>query len=130
MWGTQDDPLIIDPGNDYYIVKLLNRAKYVRALSEGPRMIGDNYLHVQRWRHNFVADSAKISSLPMWLRFPWLPVEYYTVQWLYKAGDMIGRTIKIDDITLAMARGRFARVSMGIELEKPVKASFQMRGRE
>lgn len=93
-------------------------------------MIGDNYLHVQRWCHNLAADSAKILSLPVWVHFPWLPIEYYTEEWLQMAGDMIGRTIKIDNTTLATARGRFARVCVKLELEKPVKASFGMRARE
>lgn len=93
-------------------------------------MIGDNYLHVQRWRHNFVADSAKITSLPAWVRFPWLSVEYYTEEWLWKAGNSIGKTIKIDDTTLATARGRFARVCVEIDLDKPLVASYRIRGRE
>lgn len=46
MW--QDDPLLIDLGNDYYIGKLMNREEYERVLSDGPWMIGDHYLHVQR----------------------------------------------------------------------------------
>lgn len=66
MWHTQDDPMLIDLGNDFFIVKLLNREEYERALSDGPWMIGDHYLHVQRWRHNFLADSAKITSLHVW----------------------------------------------------------------
>src|SRR3954467_8924873 len=87
MWRTQDDPLLIDLGNDFFIVKLINREEYERALSEGPWMIGDHYLHVQRRRPNFHADSAKITSLPVWVRFPWILVEYYTEEWLRKAGD-------------------------------------------
>lgn len=50
-------------------------------------MIGDNYLHVQRWRPNFSAEDAKISMLPVWVRFPDLPVEYFDEEWLRRAGD-------------------------------------------
>lgn len=96
--------------------------EYERALSESPWIIGDNYLHVQRWRHNFLVDSAKITSLPVWVRFPWLPVEYYTEEWLWKAGNTIGKTIKIDDTTLAASRGKFALACVEIDLEKPLVA--------
>lgn len=93
-------------------------------------MIGDNYLHVQRWRHNFVADSTKITSLPVWVRFSWLPVEYYTEEWLWSAGNTIGKPIKIDDTMLVTSRGRFARICVEIDLEKPLVASYRIRGRE
>src|SRR4051812_37687190 len=106
--------MLIDLGNDFFIVQLLNREENERALSEGPWMIGDNYLHVQRWRHNFVAYSAKITSLPVWVRFPWLPVEYYTEKWLWNAGNNIGKTIKIGDTTLATSRGRCAWICVEI----------------
>lgn len=73
-------------------------------------LIGDNYLHVQRWKPNFVADLAEITTFPVWVHFSTLPVEYYTEQWLQQAGDQLGRTIKVDRTTLATTRGRFARI--------------------
>lgn len=36
MWRTQDDPLLIDLGFDYFIVKLGRQEEYDRALLEGP----------------------------------------------------------------------------------------------
>lgn len=36
MWRTQDDPLMIDLGNKFFIVQLINRKEYERALSKGP----------------------------------------------------------------------------------------------
>lgn len=48
MWRTQAEPLLIDLGNDFFNVKLYNQEEYERAMTEGPWMIGDNHLHVQR----------------------------------------------------------------------------------
>lgn len=47
------EPLLIYYGNDFFIVKLRKRGEYERALVEGSWMIGENYLHVQRWKPNF-----------------------------------------------------------------------------
>lgn len=77
-----------------------------------------------------MADSAKISSLPVWVRVPWLPVEYYDEEWLWSVGNTIGKTIKVDDTTRATVRGRFARICVEIDLEKPLVASYRIRGRE
>lgn len=77
-----------------------------------------------------MADSTKITSLPVWVRFSWLPVEYYTEEWLWKAGNTIGQTIKIDNTTLATSRGRFAQICVEIKLDKPLVVSYKIRGRE
>lgn len=70
----------------------------------------------------------KITSLPVWVRFPWLAVEYYTEEWLRKAEDTLGRTIKVDKSTLATSRGKFVRVCMEIDLDKHLMATYRMRG--
>lgn len=48
MWRIEDEPQLIDLGYDFFIVKVGRREEYEHALLEGPCMIGDNYLHVQR----------------------------------------------------------------------------------
>lgn len=130
MWRTQAEPLLIDLGNDFFIVKLLNIEEYEQALSNGHWLIGDNYLHVQRWRSNFSAKYATIKSMPIWVCFPNLPVEYYKEAWLKKTWDLIGRTIKVDDTTCATSRGKFARVWVKIDLRKPLRSKFILRERK
>lgn len=66
----------------------------------------------------------------MWVRFPWLLIEYYTEEWLHKAGNTIGRIIKVDDTTLVTSQGKFARVCVEIGLDKSLVSSYGMRGEE
>lgn len=79
---------------------------------------------------NFVAETEVIKSLPTWVRFPVLSVEYYSEKWLRRAGDRISKTIKVDDTMRATTRGKFARVCVEVDLTKPVKAGYRMRGRQ
>lgn len=48
IWRTQEEPIFIDLGYDFFIAKIGRREEYERALTEGPWMIGNNYHHVQR----------------------------------------------------------------------------------
>lgn len=57
-----------------------------------------------------------------------LPVECYTSRWLRIAGDHIGRTVKVDFATLLASRGKFARVCIEIDLDKPLMAGYKMSG--
>lgn len=53
MWRTQTELLLIDLGNEFYVVKLFGQEEYERAIREGPLMSGENYLYVQRWKPDF-----------------------------------------------------------------------------
>lgn len=127
MWRTQTEPTLIDVSNNFYVVKLQGREEYERALFDGPWMIGDHYLHVQKWRPNFRADKAEIDTMPVWVRFPILPLEYYTERWLRIAGNHVGKTIKVDIAALLASRGRFGCVCVEIDLRKPLMAGYVMR---
>lgn len=92
-------------------------------------MIGDNYLHVQHWRPNFVVEEVKITTLPVWVRFSKVPLEYYKEEWLKKVGDNIGRTIRVDMTTRVTTRGKFASVCIELEINKPLSSHYRMRGK-
>lgn len=126
MWRTQSEPMLIDLSNNYFTVKVYRWEEYERALLDGPWMIGDNCLHVQRWKPNFKAKKEEISLLPVWMRFPILPVEYYSERWLKKAGNEIGRTIMIDIATLLASRGKLVRVCVEFDLKKPLMTRYRM----
>ncbi|KAK9151529.1 hypothetical protein Syun_009838 [Stephania yunnanensis] len=50
---------------------------YLHALSGGPRVVFDRYLGVQQWRPDFSVETPSFASMPVWVRFPVLPLEYY-----------------------------------------------------
>lgn len=83
-------------------------------------VINDHYLHIRHWEPNFVAKSAKIESLLVWVRFPILPVEYFNEYWLKRVGNRIGRTAKVDRTMLMAACGKFANVCVEVDLTKPL----------
>ncbi|KAJ1398487.1 hypothetical protein SESBI_31087 [Sesbania bispinosa] len=55
---------IIDIHNDYYAVHFSSMEDYNHALFEGPWMIADHYLTVQRWRPLFSLDDQTFKRLP------------------------------------------------------------------
>lgn len=78
MWKIQHPFSLIDLSNDFIIVRLSHKDYFEMALINGPWIIGENYLHVQRWVPNVFPDEAQITLLSVWVRFPLLPVNYYS----------------------------------------------------
>ena len=56
----------------------------------------------------------------MWIRLNELPSEYYEVEVLLQLGNYIGKVLQIDTHTAAETRGRFARLCVQVDIDKPL----------
>ena len=62
----------------------------------------------------------------MWIRLPELPIEFYEHNALLKIGRAIGPVLRIDANTANGARGRFARLCVQVNLDKPLAKSIYL----
>lgn len=56
-----------------------------------------------------------------------LPIKYYDVGFLTQLGNRIGRTVKVDNNTLQMERGKCARLCVEVDLRKPLVPMFEVK---
>jgi hypothetical protein len=92
-------------------------------------MIYDHYLIAREWSPNFHPSDATIEKAAVWVRIPDLPIEYYDAKVLHYIGDRIGVTMKVDRNTLFQERGKYARVCVEVDLNKPLLAMFELKGK-
>lgn len=111
---------VTDMGQDFYLVRFTKQEYYVHALVEGPWKIADNYLIVQRWRPLFSFSADITSKIAVWIRLPGLPVELCNEQFLKHIGSTLGTMLKIDELTSVHTRGKFARICVELDLDKPL----------
>lgn len=69
------------------------------ALFEGPWMIADHYLIVQRWRPMFLQVAEQIRKVAVWVRIPRLPLELFNTQFLWRIGSGLGSMLKVDKVS-------------------------------
>nr|POE50672.1 hypothetical protein CFP56_00127 [Quercus suber] len=69
---------------------------------------------------NFKAETANVSSVAIWIRFNGLPIEYYDAKVLKEIGEAVGKVLRIDTRTASEARGRYARLCVLIDVDKPL----------
>ncbi|KAI9097681.1 hypothetical protein K1719_025452 [Acacia pycnantha] len=126
---------LIDLPNNYFLFKTGNRDLRLRLLFDGPWVIQGHYLAVQRWSPNFNPYSNEIQKVAVWIRIPTLPMHVYSEECLLEIGNMIGKALKVDVNTLAQCsnqnmmveRGKFARVSVEVDLNQALKSRFVIR---
>ncbi|KAI9107919.1 hypothetical protein K1719_021255 [Acacia pycnantha] len=131
MWKPQQPLKVIPLSNEYYVVSFSSKEDRDYAYHEGPWMIDDHYLIVQRWRPNFNPWKADCQRrIAVWVRIPDLPMEFCTVESLGIIGNMIGKIIKIDRSTSIYDKGAFSRICVEVDLHKPLLPAFTVFGED
>ena len=94
---------------------------------DGPWFVGDHYLHMQAWEEDFHPHVAKISTTAIWIHLEQLPIEYYHPEFLKHVGNKLGKLLKIDVVTSAVMRGRFARLCVQVNTTYPLPKRVKIR---
>lgn len=109
---------IIDLESGFFLTRFYSKRDYLHVLNNGPWVILGHYLTLTKWRQNFRPSLEKVSSTLVWIRFPEVPIEFFEESVLLQMGNLVGRAVKVDDTTMEVSRGRFARVCVEIDLSK------------
>ncbi|KAA3469599.1 ATPase GET3 [Gossypium australe] len=128
LWRPSATIHTMDIKNGYFLVKFQNKADCEKALFEGPWIIFRQYLTVQPWTVSFDPTQAFPSVVMAWIRFPGLPSYLYNHKIITEIGGMVGKVIKLDTNTDNKARGRFARMAVYIDLDKPLVSQILING--
>ncbi|KAL4383861.1 hypothetical protein GQ457_15G017010 [Hibiscus cannabinus] len=114
MWSPRGDMSVVDLDNEYYLVRFAAEEDYIRVLAGGPWVIYGSYLTVQPWSRFFSMDKAHPSQIMAWFRY---------------IAAAIGRVVRVDYNMTEVKRGRFARLAIILDLNKPLVLGIVIDGR-
>ncbi|XP_023873452.1 uncharacterized protein LOC111986046 [Quercus suber] len=120
MWNPVGKMDCIDLGLDYFLVKFELADDMDNILKGGLWFISQHFLAIRQWEPGFKASMATFSSVAVWVRLPELPIEFYEPATLLKIGKSIEPVLRIDSHTINGTRGRFARLCIQVNLDKPL----------
>ncbi|KAI3954788.1 hypothetical protein MKW98_002894 [Papaver atlanticum] len=126
LWKPIDKVQILDLGKDFFLFKFANPSDLCKVMLEGPWFIGEHYFSLTRWISDFRPSEAKFLRTILWARLPTLPIEYFDKEFMFQAGNLIGKTIKVDVVTESLTRDRFARICVETDLSKPLLPAFKI----
>nr|XP_023926558.1 uncharacterized protein LOC112037981 [Quercus suber] len=110
----------IDLGKDFFLIHFLVKEDYDAMLRNGPWFIGDNFLSIRPWVPNFKSTTTVVSSVVVCVRLNELPIKYYYTEALLIIGQAIGNVLKIDTHIATKSRGRYAKLCIQADIEKPL----------
>ncbi|XP_057745645.1 uncharacterized protein LOC130963559 [Arachis stenosperma] len=129
-WAKQSTINVTDLEENFFLIRFHAQEDYAYALFEGPWMIADHYLLVQRWRPLFFPHEMGIQKVVVWVRIPNLPAELYNRFFLGKLGNSLGTMLKIDGHTSIHSRGKFAQIFVEVDLRQQLVPSFSALGKD
>nr|POE56990.1 hypothetical protein CFP56_45521 [Quercus suber] len=103
---------------------------YEKVLKDGPWFVRGHYLSIRNWEPNFRPSTASVSFVAMWVRLPELPIEYYEPSMPRELGQAIGPILRVNTHTASESKGRFARICVQINFDKPLIKLIRTRGIE
>lgn len=126
LWRLDHGFELTDLEDGYFIVRFFSPPDYLHVLEGGPWIILGHYLTVMKWRLKFRPVDEKMSKTLVWVRFSGILPELLEEEILSSMGDMLGRTIRVDNTSLSGTRGKFARVCVELDLATPLLPSLTL----
>lgn len=83
-------------------------------------------MRIFKWTPTFTP-AQKSSTIPIWVCFPELPAHLFHKDALFAVANMIGIPLQIDDCTLNQSKLSKARISIEIDLTKPLVEGFDLQ---
>ncbi|XP_054797576.1 uncharacterized protein LOC129302705 [Prosopis cineraria] len=129
MWCIPEFELI-DLCNNNYVVRFTDldqmKAKYRKVLFEGPWVIMQHCVLIQRWSPYFNPFNNPLGQIAVWVRIPDIPMHCYNKKFIWRLGERIGRPLKVDMCTLSdiskdvpiKERGRYTPICVELDLQK------------
>ena len=120
IWRPSGMTHLIDIRYGFFIMRFDVLKDYHHVLMDGLWFVGEQYLHVQVWETDFHPHIAKISTTAVWIHLEQLPIEYYHPEFLKHVDNKLGKLLKVDAITSATIRRRYAWVCVQINMANPL----------
>ncbi|KAL4310986.1 hypothetical protein GQ457_01G041260 [Hibiscus cannabinus] len=110
LWKPVGNIQVVDLDNNFFLVRFENISDYNKHRS-------------------FSTTENHLSEVVVWVRLPGLPYRYYNPELFCHIASVVGHVVKIDDNTAAGGRGRFARIVVLVDLNKPLLSCIEIDGK-
>nr|POE53701.1 uncharacterized protein CFP56_36862 [Quercus suber] len=130
LWRLAGRLDCVDLSHGFFLTRFSLREDYEATLKRGPWFIGEHFLSIRPWEPDFSPATANVSSVAVWIRLNELPIEYYHAEALLQIGKAIGNVLRVDTHTASETIGRFARLCVQVDVEKPLVTAILIGKRE
>src|SRR3954462_6855403 len=126
MWKPSGKMEIHARENGFFIFKFHDQTDCLCITKEGPWLYDGRLLILKTWTPRSTFDRDVLSSFPLWIRIPSLPLKFWSNQALSEICSAIGKPIHLDTLTAKHERLLFGRIFVEISAAKPPPTSINV----
>ena len=116
LWGKHEIPEISTTDNGLYIFRFKDLAARDWVLENGPWYLAGRPIILRFWKPGMEMLNVQITSLPIWVKFFNIPLEYWTATSLGCIASAVGIPLHLDTLTENHSRLSFARICIEVDV--------------
>ncbi|CAH9077945.1 unnamed protein product [Cuscuta europaea] len=124
-WGVHCTMKSHDKG--WVIFKFQNEQDRTKVFTEGPYNLYGRLLILKMLSDDFTFDDEPFLKVPIWVKFPNLPLNLWNEEAMSKITSKVGVPITTDKVTQELTNYHFARVLIEVDITKAPCLSFPIR---
>ena len=110
LWGKHEMPEISTTDNGLYLFRFRDMDARDWVMESGPWYIARRLVILQVWQPSMEMLNIQLTSLPIWVKFYNIPLEYWTNTCLGYIASAVGKPLRLDSLTENRFRLSFARI--------------------
>ena len=128
LWGKKEMPDISTTENGLYFFRFRDLEARDWVMDSGPWHLAGRPFILRVWRPGMDMLNIQLTSIPIWVKFFNIPLEYWTNTSLGYIASVVGNPLHLDTLTENQARLSFARIciEVGVDCEFPKSVLLDM----
>ena len=121
LWGKREMPKISTTENGLFFFRFRDPEARDWVMDAGPWHLAGRLFILRAWKLGMDMLNIQLSSIPIWVRFYNIPLEYWTSTCLGHIASTIGIPLHLDPLTENQTKLSFARIciEVGVDCEFP-----------
>ncbi|KAK1308197.1 hypothetical protein QJS10_CPA09g00977 [Acorus calamus] len=115
LWNPKGTFILTLQENDFFMIRFSLVEDLTKVLLGGPWSMDNRPFVIQRWNRDTKLEFERLSSIPVWIKFPNLPLHFWSPKCIGRIASLIGIPLYMDSPTALKTRTSFARVCVEVE---------------
>ncbi|XP_060183267.1 uncharacterized protein LOC132613254 [Lycium barbarum] len=129
QWNFASKPRVHYHTDDYFVVKFNSLEDKNEVLYSGPHTMNNRPVIIKPWAADFNFCDEVLRTIPIWFKFPNLPLNCWSMDSLSRISSGLGNPIYANACTTTMDRISFARVLIEVDITQPLPKKINVKWR-
>nr|XP_016436483.1 PREDICTED: uncharacterized protein LOC107762630 [Nicotiana tabacum] len=126
QWSKIKKSKVLFHNDGYFIILINNCEDWDDVLINGLYTLNNRPIILRPWTDGFDFNEEVQKTIPLWVKFPKLPLSYWSNQDLSKIGSGLGKPLYADACTIVVVRISYATVLIEMDITRPLPGSIKL----